>query len=75
MVVEEADAEIYRKHADDLTRFATGLVGPGDAADVVAKAVLDVALSLRRTAETHRIGISPNMGSRVACSDTRLRVA
>ena len=31
---------VYRKHADDLTRFATGLVGPSDAADVVSEAVL-----------------------------------
>src|ERR1700722_755159 len=40
MYVEEADAEVYRKHADDLIRFATGLVGPNDAADVVSEAVL-----------------------------------
>jgi RNA polymerase sigma factor (sigma-70 family) len=40
MGVEEADAEVYRKHADDLVRFATGLVGPSDAADVVSEAVL-----------------------------------
>jgi RNA polymerase sigma factor (sigma-70 family) len=38
--VDAADGEIYRKHAEDLTRFATGLVGPGDAADVVSEAVL-----------------------------------
>ncbi|HXQ76364.1 MAG TPA: sigma-70 family RNA polymerase sigma factor [Acidimicrobiales bacterium] len=34
------DGEVYRKYADDLTRFATGLVGPSDAADVVSEAVL-----------------------------------
>ncbi|MGD2052293.1 MAG: RNA polymerase sigma factor [Acidimicrobiia bacterium] len=34
------DEEIYRKHADDLMRFATGLVGPFDAADVVTDACL-----------------------------------
>ncbi len=34
------DEEIYRKHADDLVRFATGLVGPFDAADVVTDACL-----------------------------------
>ena len=38
--VEAADAEVYRKHADDLIRFATGLVGPSDAADVVSEAVI-----------------------------------
>ena len=35
-----SDGEIYRKHADELTRFATGLVGPNHACDVVAEAVL-----------------------------------
>lgn len=34
------DEEIYREHADDLVRFATGLVGPFDARDVVADACL-----------------------------------
>jgi RNA polymerase sigma factor (sigma-70 family) len=33
------DAELYTKHADDLVRLATGLVGPHDAADVVSAAV------------------------------------
>jgi RNA polymerase sigma factor (sigma-70 family) len=32
--------EVYRKYADELTRFATGLVGPSDAADVVSAAML-----------------------------------
>ncbi len=32
--------EIYRKYADDLVRFATGLVGPFDASDVVTDACL-----------------------------------
>ncbi len=40
MGVDIADSELYRKHADDLTRFATGLVGPQNAADVVSEAVL-----------------------------------
>src|SRR5439155_26026664 len=35
-----SDGEVYEKHADDLVRFATGLVGPSDAADVVSSAVL-----------------------------------
>ena len=34
------DGELYRKHAEGLTRFATGLVGPDHAADVVSEAVL-----------------------------------
>jgi DNA-directed RNA polymerase specialized sigma24 family protein len=37
--VDEWDEELYRKHADELTRFATGLVGPGEASDVVSAAV------------------------------------
>jgi RNA polymerase sigma factor (sigma-70 family) len=40
-----SDAEIYRKHADELMRFATGLVGPSDAADVVSGAVLSCITS------------------------------
>jgi RNA polymerase sigma factor (sigma-70 family) len=34
------DEEIYRKYADDLVRFATGLVGPFDAQDIVTDACL-----------------------------------
>lgn len=37
---EMTDEEIYRKYAEDLVRFATGLVGPFDAQDVVADACL-----------------------------------
>jgi RNA polymerase sigma-70 factor (ECF subfamily) len=40
------DAEVYEKHAEELTRFATALVGPSDAPDVVSTAVLN-ALSAR----------------------------
>lgn len=40
MGVEATDGEIYRKHADEFTRFATGLVGPSQASDVVSEAVL-----------------------------------
>ena len=36
----DRDAEIYERHADELVRFASGLVGPSDAADVVSAAVL-----------------------------------
>jgi len=34
------DEEIYRKHADDLVRFATGLIGPFEARDIVTDACL-----------------------------------
>jgi RNA polymerase sigma factor (sigma-70 family) len=37
---EMTDEEAYRKYADDLVRFATGLVGPFDAQDVVTDACL-----------------------------------
>jgi RNA polymerase sigma factor (sigma-70 family) len=49
------NAEIYGKYADDLVRFATGLVGPADAPDVVADAVVR-ALSSRSWlgVENHR---------------------
>jgi RNA polymerase sigma factor (sigma-70 family) len=38
--VDATDGELYRKHAEELTRFATGLVGPSHASDVVSEAVL-----------------------------------
>jgi RNA polymerase sigma factor (sigma-70 family) len=43
--VESADEELYRKHSDALIRFATGLVGPHDAPDVVSAAVLSCLTS------------------------------
>jgi RNA polymerase sigma factor (sigma-70 family) len=39
------DEELYAASADELTRFATGLVGPSDAADVVTDAVLGAMTS------------------------------
>ncbi len=54
MGVEEADAEVYRKHADDLIRFATGLVGPSDASDVVSEAFLSCLNSARWTTVTEK---------------------
>jgi RNA polymerase sigma-70 factor (ECF subfamily) len=54
MGVEEADAEVYRKHADDLVRFATGLVGPSDAADVVSEALLSCLKSPSWAAVTEK---------------------
>jgi RNA polymerase sigma factor (sigma-70 family) len=37
---DQSDAEVYAECAKDLVRFATGLVGPSDAADVVSAAVV-----------------------------------
>ena len=34
------DEDVYRKYADDLVRFAMGLVGPTDAPDVVSEATI-----------------------------------
>ena len=39
-MIQESDGEIYEKHADELIRFASGLVGPSDAGDVLSSAVL-----------------------------------
>ncbi len=47
VVGKPTNAEIYGKYADDLVRFATGLVGPTDAPDVVAEAMVRVMWSRR----------------------------
>jgi RNA polymerase sigma factor (sigma-70 family) len=39
------DAEVYEKHAEELTRFATALVGPSDAPDIVSTAVVNALTS------------------------------
>jgi RNA polymerase sigma-70 factor (ECF subfamily) len=43
--VREEDAELYRKHADELIRFAAVVAGPSSADDVVSAAVLRVFAS------------------------------
>jgi RNA polymerase sigma-70 factor (ECF subfamily) len=47
--MEEAETssrtEVYEKYADDLVRFATGLVGPSDSQDVVSAAVMQAMWS------------------------------
>jgi len=41
MMTAVADSsELYRRHADELVRYATALVGPADAPDVVVDAVV-----------------------------------
>lgn len=37
---KQVHEELYARYGDDLMRFATGLVGPSDAADVVSDAML-----------------------------------
>ena len=39
-MVELDDAELYRKYADELMRYASALAGPGGAEDLLASAVL-----------------------------------
>lgn len=46
-MVQDSDAETYEKHAHELMRFATFLVGPSDAPDIVSAAVLRVLSSGR----------------------------
>lgn len=46
--------DIYRKHSDELVRFATGLVGPFDAQDVVTDACLRAFQSRNWEAVTNR---------------------
>ena len=41
----DSDEVVYEKYADELIRFATALVGPSDAADVLSMAVLRVFAS------------------------------
>ena len=41
------DREIYEKHADELIRFATALVGPGDAPDMLSTAMVNALGSKR----------------------------
>lgn len=40
LTMTPSDTELYQAHADELTRYATVLVGPDDASDVVTDAVL-----------------------------------
>ena len=48
MVTEtEARSDLYRRHAIELTRFATSLVGPNHAHDVVSEAVMQAMWSDR----------------------------
>lgn len=40
-----SDAQVYEQHAAELIRFATGLVGPGGAADVLSTAMVNALSS------------------------------
>jgi DNA-directed RNA polymerase specialized sigma24 family protein len=45
--IDPAAVEAYEKHASDLVVYATALVGPSDAEDVVAEAMLGVFTKAR----------------------------
>jgi RNA polymerase sigma factor (sigma-70 family) len=51
-VERDSDDVVYEKYADELIRFATALVGPSDAADILSMAVLRVFAS-RRWPDVH----------------------
>jgi len=54
-VETRTDAAIYEAHASELVRFATGLVGPADAPDVVADAFVALMRApVWAVAENHR---------------------
>jgi RNA polymerase sigma factor (sigma-70 family) len=53
--MRDEDREIYSRHAGELTRFATAVVGPNDAQDVVSIAVVSAFTSKSwPTVENHR---------------------
>ena len=45
MTQERSDANLYLEYRTALTRFATALVGPSDATDVVSEAILSLLKS------------------------------
>ena len=45
--IDPGAVEAYEKHASDLVVYATALVGPSDAEDVVAEAMLGVFTKAR----------------------------
>ena len=45
MTTTQTNTEVYRQHAQELTRYATVLVGPDDAPDIVTDAVLQAFAS------------------------------
>ena len=68
----------FRRHADELTHFATLLVGSGDAADVVSTAFDTLAdrHSQRRLTDADRRGLRPLFWSHVApYGEVRLNMA
>ena len=53
-MVQVDDAEIYRKHAGELIRFANALAGPSGAEDVLALAVMGNATARERASKRGR---------------------
>jgi RNA polymerase sigma factor (sigma-70 family) len=54
MSAVDDDAAVYREYADELTRYATVLVGPDDAPDVVVDGVLAAFRSPSWSSVEHR---------------------
>jgi RNA polymerase sigma factor (sigma-70 family) len=77
--VDEPNAEFWEKHADELTRFATGIVGPSDAPDVVSGALLHCMVSRRwptvsdRRAYLYRAVLNEALASRRSLTRRRQR--
>ena len=53
-MISESDGELYRKYGDELIRFATALVGPSGAEDVLATALIRCFSSRHWPAVTNR---------------------
>jgi RNA polymerase sigma factor (sigma-70 family) len=77
--VDSSDAELLEKHADELTRFATGIVGPSDASDVVSGAFLRCMVSaqwpsvINRRAYLYRAVLNEALATRRSLARRRRR--
>lgn len=68
-----SDADLYRLHRTKLVRFATALVGPSDAADVVSDAMVSLLKSGRLTDADAPLGLLYRAVSAKATSMHRSR--
>ena len=66
--MSDEDEEVYRKCCGDLVTFATGLVGPADAADVVAVFVRDARLRQIHLATNRVTALSRSMRLTTSCT-------
>ena len=54
MPLDDEDVQVYEKYADELIRFASAVVGPSNAEDVLSEAMLHVFASPRWKAVTRK---------------------